>query len=209
MTECAATREVVSVVPSAGLLALRMALGGLFIVAAYLKLFASDNSALSFAEAIQAFKVLESDSLVRLATFCIPWVELVAGVSLILGFWTRAAGLIFAVLLAMFIALIVSTIFRLSATVAELQVQLDALGASDPGRGVLEARIRDYRELKCSCFGEYRLLCKGAVGWCKVGENALLLLGAMALQTWGSGRFGLDGLLRGAGAGGLRAARDL
>jgi uncharacterized membrane protein YphA (DoxX/SURF4 family) len=158
---------------SVALLVLRCALGGIFIVAAYFKLFQSalagglpQTSPQSFLEAMQAFKIVQNDQLLLLATFWLPWIELVCGVALILGLWTRAAALILGLLLAFFIALIISSIERGMANI------------------------------KCGCFGSYKLICEGTVNWCKVGENSGMLLVAMILHTCGSGLFGVDGLLR-------------
>ena len=158
--------------PSLVLLVLRVGLGGIFLVAAYFKLFQSgfagglpESSPQTFLEAIQAFKVVNDDRLVTLAAFWIPWTEVVCGVALVLGLWTRAASLILGLLLTFFIALIVSSIGR------------------------------NMGGIKCGCFGSYQLLCQGTVNWCKVGENSGLLLVAMALNTYGAGVLSLDAAL--------------
>lgn len=93
------------------LLVLRLALGGMFIWAAWVKL--SDPQA--FADAIKGFKLLnspEGDHLVTLATFAVPWVEILAGAVLVLGLWTRAAALVLLVNLLAFIAAIASVLQR-------------------------------------------------------------------------------------------------
>lgn len=92
-------------------LPLRLALGGLFCLAAVSKL----QDPQTFAEAIKAFQVVDHvrlGHLVATATFVIPWVELVAGVMLILGLWTRAASLTIGLALVAFIAGLVSVIAR-------------------------------------------------------------------------------------------------
>jgi uncharacterized membrane protein YphA (DoxX/SURF4 family) len=167
------------VLGSSVLLALRLGLGGLFVVAAYQKLFASRFSSQTFFESVRAFQVVENLELARYATFMIPWVELFAGVALILGLWTRAASVVIGLLLTVFIAGIVSVTLR------ELAVD-------------------------CSCFGKFKLLCgievkvlQGGVakwfatpvGWCKVWEDAVMVLGAAALWTYGGGRAALDRVL--------------
>lgn len=80
-------------------LVLRVFLGGLFIFAAGMKL----RDPQVFVQAVMAFKILP-DHLAVLATFAVPWVEMIAGVLLVLGLWTRAAALVVSVLLVMFIA---------------------------------------------------------------------------------------------------------
>ena len=163
----------VGIFGSGVVLVLRLALGGLFVLAAYQKLFAGPFASQNFSESIRAFRVVEDMELVRLATFMIPWVELFAGLALIAGLWTRGAALTVGLLLTVFIAGIVS-------------VELRGLVAD------------------CSCFGKYKLLCGNdaielfkpprtkPVGWCKVGEDAVMVLMATALCTYGGGWVALD-----------------
>lgn len=157
--------EVSAPGPSALLLLLRLALGSAFLLAAYEKLFSGQYASQNFLEAIQAFQVVSGDELLKFGAFAFPWTELVCGTALIAGIWTRAAGLVLALLLALFIAVLVSAIERGMAGKA------------------------------CSCFGHFHLICQGAVGWCKVVENTGLLLLATALQSFGGGRFALSRLL--------------
>lgn len=92
-------------------LPLRLGLGGLFCLAAFKKL----QDPQSFAEAIKGFRVVDHAELGHLivsAAFVLPWVELVAGVLLILGLWTRAAALTVALALGAFIAGLLSVIVR-------------------------------------------------------------------------------------------------
>lgn len=106
------TRKETGWIESGGLqLPLRLALGGLFCLAAVSKL----QDPQSFADAVKAFKVLDQTThahLITTATFVIPWVELIAGIMLILGLWTRAAALTLGLALAAFIAGLVSVIAR-------------------------------------------------------------------------------------------------
>lgn len=85
----------------------RVALGALFLLAAWLKL----RNPQGFAEAIEGFKIVP-EHLVKLLVFAIPWTELVAGVLLILGVWARASALLVATLLAGFIVGIASVLVR-------------------------------------------------------------------------------------------------
>jgi uncharacterized membrane protein YphA (DoxX/SURF4 family) len=194
--------ETRSVAGSSALLVLRVGLAGVFLVAAYFKLFQSalsggipSSSPQTFLEAIQAFKVVQDDRLVTLATFWIPWTELVCGVALLLGLWTRAAALILGLLLALFIALISSTIWRNGAAVEVLQGHLAALSPDSPARAGILEQIDHLKNLKCGCFGNYKLICEGTVNWCKIAENSGLLLVAMTILTCGAGLLSLDSLL--------------
>src|SRR5262245_4505675 len=86
---------------SAVALGARLVLGGLFLFAAYAKL----KNPLLFAQAIEKFHVVtpgDHDHITKLLAFGIPWVELAAGIALILGLWTRAAALVLIGALAAF-----------------------------------------------------------------------------------------------------------
>jgi len=170
----------VSDAPRSGIvLVLRVVLGGLFLFAAYQKLFASPFSHQNFLEAIKAFRVLPAtpdwDWLLIGATYAIPWVELLCGLALVAGFWTRSAALVIGLLLSVFIA------------------------------GIVSVTLRKWHA-DCSCFGQYKLLCGNKalpeplglfreappVGWCKVAEDAVMVLAAAAVWTWGGGVISLD-----------------
>lgn len=89
------------------LLVLRMALGGMFIFAASIKL----SGPLDFSDSIKAFKILP-DHLAQLATFAVPWIEMVCALALVLGLWSRAAAAVISGLLLVFIAGIASVMWR-------------------------------------------------------------------------------------------------
>ncbi|HZW11539.1 MAG TPA: MauE/DoxX family redox-associated membrane protein [Phycisphaerales bacterium] len=94
--------------------------------------------------------------------FMVPWTELVCAAALIVGFWARSAALAIGAMLVLFMAAIASVLLR----------------------GM---------HVECGCFGDYSLLCKpGAVGWCNVGQNALLLAIALPVMIWGAGALSLD-----------------
>lgn len=88
----------------------RLALGGLFIFAAYMKL----KSPQSFAISVKAFDIFDAstDHLTILTTFVVPWTEMVAGVLLVIGLWTRASALVLSAMLVVFIAGITSVLYR-------------------------------------------------------------------------------------------------
>ncbi len=93
------------------LLPLRLVLGGLFCLAAYKKL----GDPQSFAEAIKGFRIVsetEHAHLIVSAAFVIPWVEMLAGLGLILGLWTRASAAAIGLALLAFIAGLVSVMAR-------------------------------------------------------------------------------------------------
>lgn len=92
------------------LLVLRVALGGLFLFAAYHKVGSAEKAQL-FLDSMKAFRILPEHLLIP-AAFTLPWVEALAGLALVVGLWSRAAALIIAALLGVFIAAIVSAINR-------------------------------------------------------------------------------------------------
>ena len=87
---------------------LRLLLGGLFVFGGYLKL----ESPFGFAFAIKGFKLALPDHLVIDIAFMVPWSEMLAGLCLIFGFFTRGAGLVIAGMMALFILGIASVIWR-------------------------------------------------------------------------------------------------
>ncbi|MEZ6242208.1 MAG: DoxX family protein [Phycisphaerales bacterium] len=150
---------------------LRLALGAIFLFAAWVKLFSKpvtntiiDSPAQAFAESIKAFKIIPVDGgeqVIKLLTFSIPWAEAICGVLLILGLWTRAAATLLSAQLFLFTIAIVSVIAR-------------------------------KMEVSCGCFGEYDWPCTGPMGWCHVWRDLALLAVALLLAWRGSGVLGLD-----------------
>jgi uncharacterized membrane protein YphA (DoxX/SURF4 family) len=87
-----------------------VALAALFLYAAYQKL-GHVNSPQIFSDSVRAFRVdVMGDIGVRMATAFTPWIEVVAGVLLLLGIWTRAAAAVLNIMLVMFIVLILRAI---------------------------------------------------------------------------------------------------
>jgi uncharacterized membrane protein YphA (DoxX/SURF4 family) len=92
---------------------LAIAVGGVFIYASLAKI--ADPRA--FAKIVYHYQVIgPSASLgflpANLVAVGLPWVELIAGVLLVSGLWRREAAVVTAVLLAVFIAAVTSTILR-------------------------------------------------------------------------------------------------
>lgn len=56
---------------------------------------------------------------------------------------------------------------------------------------VISALLRDLN-IKCGCFGDSGLICPGAVGWCKVFENGLMLGAAVAVAMTARHPLSLD-----------------
>jgi putative oxidoreductase len=85
----------------------QIALGAIFVVAALPKI--ADPP--SFAHMIYNYRVLPA-SLVNISALVMPWLELLAGLALILGVWTRAARTIIAGMLVVFIVAIAFNLLR-------------------------------------------------------------------------------------------------
>ncbi len=57
--------------------------------------------------------------------------------------------------------------------------------------GIISVLVRGM-DVKCGCFGQYDLMCSGPLGWCNVGQNALLLAGALLILVRGGGGASAD-----------------
>jgi len=79
----------------------QIALGAIFIIAALPKI--ADPP--SFAHMIYNYRLVPS-SLINISALVMPWVELLAGLALILGVWKAAARTVVAIMLAVFIVAI-------------------------------------------------------------------------------------------------------
>jgi uncharacterized membrane protein YphA (DoxX/SURF4 family) len=86
---------------------LRVTLGAVFLVACLDKI--ADPAA--FARSIANYRLVPDRYLHVMAT-TLPWIEAVAGAALVAGLWTRAAALVTAGMLAVFIAAIGSAMAR-------------------------------------------------------------------------------------------------
>jgi uncharacterized membrane protein YphA (DoxX/SURF4 family) len=79
----------------------QIALGAIFVIAAIPKI--ADPP--SFAHMIYNYRLVPS-SLINISALVLPWIELLAGLALILGIWKTAARSVVGVLLAVFIVAI-------------------------------------------------------------------------------------------------------
>lgn len=94
---------------TAVLLIVRVALGALFMFAAWMKL----KNPQAFADSVLAFKIFgQADHLVVLTTFVVPWLEMICGVLLVLGLWSRAGALALCAQLLIFTGGIISVLVR-------------------------------------------------------------------------------------------------
>ncbi len=89
------------------LLAFRLVLGGLFVYAGAVKVL----EPLDFAQNIRNYQLV-GQSLSFVAAIVLPWLEILAGLALILGVWTRGAALVVTGLLVFFIVLTAVTMVR-------------------------------------------------------------------------------------------------
>jgi putative oxidoreductase len=85
----------------------QIALGAIFIIAALPKI--ADPP--SFAHMIYNYRLVPSP-LINISALVMPWVELLAGLALILGVWKAAARTVVAIMLAVFIVAISINLFR-------------------------------------------------------------------------------------------------
>lgn len=144
---------------------LRVALGGVFAFAAYTKI----GGVQSFANAIKGFQVVDADKhgyLIQSAAYMMPWVEMIAGVLLVLGLWTRASAVVIWIMLVGFTAVLIHVI-------------LDESISAD-----------------CSCFGDMNIVCGSSVGWCQVIRDVILLVPCSYLVWRQGGFLALDRVFR-------------
>lgn len=89
------------------LLLLRLIVGGVFIWAAVTKI----ADPLAFAQDVRNYRLV-GQTLSFLTAIVLPWVELIAGVCLVIGVFPRSSALLISSLLVFFIALVAITMLR-------------------------------------------------------------------------------------------------
>lgn len=109
----------------------QLALGALFVIAAIPKI--ADPP--SFAHMIYNYRIVPA-SLVNLMALTMPWVELLAGLALIIGVWKRAALGLIGAMLVVFIVAIGINLARGNA------IDCGCFNVADAGKSY-EQRIRD------------------------------------------------------------------
>ncbi len=156
------------VIGSILLLVLRLALGGMFVFAAWVKL----SSPQEFAFSIKAFEIIGVESgehVIKLLTFALPWAEMICGVLLILGLFTRSAAGLVSVQLLLFIAAIGSVLYR------KLDVECGCFGEYDWPCGGKDAEGKPL-----------------VIGMCHIWRDVVMLAPALVLMLFGGGIFALD-----------------
>lgn len=143
------------------LFGLRFAVAALFLFAAYQKLFDPNSGPQKFALAINSFKILP-EHLVHLAAGAIPWIEVICGVLLILGLWTRASATVLVLLLVGFTIAVASVLMR------KMSVTCGCFG-----------------NLTLLCPHD-------VMTWCKVFENTLIFIPTALVAAFGGGYLELD-----------------
>jgi len=88
-------------------LAVRLLIGGLFLYAGLPKIF----DMMGFASSIYNYKLFPSP-IIGMAVAFIPWVEVLAGLALVLGVKVRGASLLVSLLLVVFVSLIAISAIR-------------------------------------------------------------------------------------------------
>lgn len=152
------------------LVRLQLLLGALLLFSAYQKLSPGvvnletrqfqTPGPFTFALAVKSFELVPIAWVPTFASI-VAWTEAVTGLALVLGLWTRAAGLLALLMLLAFTTAVISVILR----------------------GM---------NLSCGCFGRFKFFCDGPVGWCKVGENLVLIAVAYVVALRGHNGLGLQ-----------------
>ena len=86
----------------------RLVLGGLFILAGYMKLTNGDFSYHS----VKAFDFGLSVPVLQVLAWVVPWAELLTGLLLVLGLWARGAAVVVMLMMGAFMAGIASVMWR-------------------------------------------------------------------------------------------------
>lgn len=122
-------------------LLLRLVLGGVYIVAGAVKV--PDPG--KFAQSVANYRILPHE-LINSVAITLPWIEIVAGVFLILGFWLVASAWLINMMTTVFIVAIASAVAR------GLDIECGCFGTVG-GRGVgLTAIAQDVGLLLCGLW---------------------------------------------------------
>ena len=128
----------------------QIALGALFVIAALPKI--ADPP--SFAHMIYNYRIVPAQ-LINLMALTMPWVELIAGLALMLGVWRRAALLLIAAMLVVFIVAIGINLGRGNA------IDCGCFNVADAGK-THEQRIAD---MKLDIWRDLGMLLMAAQVW--------------------------------------------
>jgi len=139
----------------------RIWLGVVWILAATYKI----AEPATFGLSIATYQILPL-SYINLMAIILPWLELVAAVTLILGLWTRASALCMVGMIVMFLVALVIAIRG--------QIQMTS----------------------CGCFAPEAEAAMKTIGWDYVYRDTGYLVAAIYVALFDNGRLGLDGLWR-------------
>lgn len=173
---CALARQK----PATGvfMLAVRVALGAIFLFAGYMKLgmpifpdvhlgsfvlpLSATNDATGMFYAIEKFGLGLPTDVTRFLAFAVPWTEAVCGLLLILGLWARAASLLVLLMNLAFMGAIASLMMK---------------GVQEP----------------CTCFGPVAMFCPkdAPMGWCHLIRDAVFAAAAVLVMALGPGYLAL------------------
>lgn len=139
------------------LLLFRFILGGIFLYAGVTKILDPAQFALS----IYNYQLLP-DLLVNPAAIILPWVEVVAGVALIFGWWVGGASLILTALLFVFMAALATTLAR------GLDISCGCFSSTGEGKVSWLYLIRDFTLF---VMGTVVFLCHSRENGCSAGKE--------------------------------------
>jgi len=128
----------------------QIALGAIFVIAALPKL----TDPPSFAHMIYNYRIVPG-GMINIAALIMPWVEVLCGLALILGIWTRPARDLIALMLVIFIVAISVNLFRGNA------IDCGCFNVADAGK-TYEQRIND---MKLDIFRDLGMLLMVAQLW--------------------------------------------
>lgn len=141
---------------------IRVVIGAIFIYASVYKL----AEPRSFAVSIAMYEMLPKE-LINIMAITLPAIELVVGVTLVLGLWTRSSALLINAMLVMFIVAISYVVF-----------------------------VRGQTEFGCGCFSSAAEEAESEMATGTLIRDVFYLLGGLYVFLLDDGSLGIDGILR-------------